>query len=256
MTKSLATGTYLLHRGLRRLFWGRAQGLRVLNYHYVNPATLKSFEAQLKFIKAHYHVVSLSQLAAITSEKELNDAVLITFDDGYEKQFRYAVPLLRQLTLPAVFFLCSDFVMDEERQASVSYRKFYTTMSGQDQYIDPLMTWKEARQLLEWGFAIGSHTATHPRLAELAAVDLQTELVGSKQTLEARLGITIDSFAIPYGHAVVFNTTVLQAIERAGYRYCFSNIRGTNRWPLTNQPLHRYALLPELNIKLLNLYLS
>ncbi len=48
---------------------------------------------------------------------------------------------------------------------------------------------------------IGSHTITHARISSLSAEDATTELRGSRERIEARLGVPVRHFAFPYGRA-------------------------------------------------------
>lgn len=74
------------------------------------PARL--FERQLRFLKAHFEVVSLEQGlekigSAFVSEKPF---LALTIDDGFEDNYTIAWPLLKRHALPATIFLATDFI--------------------------------------------------------------------------------------------------------------------------------------------------
>ncbi len=46
---------------------------------------------------------------------------------------------------------------------------------------------------------VGSHTVTHPRLVDVAAPDVERELLESKQTIEHQLGTECRHFSCPKG---------------------------------------------------------
>jgi peptidoglycan/xylan/chitin deacetylase (PgdA/CDA1 family) len=76
------------------------------------------------------------------------------------------------------------------------------------------MSWDDLGVLAQAGVEIGAHTITHPRLTRLkdeAAVS--REIAGSRAELERRLGLTIPTFAYPYGD---YDERVAQAVEAAG----------------------------------------
>jgi peptidoglycan/xylan/chitin deacetylase (PgdA/CDA1 family) len=122
--KSLYTAGFCrLHRHLagpsaRRLF--------ILMYHTLtphNPPTVarivnddalmpQQFEAHLRELARHHHVVSLAQaVGEIRSGNGLqSDSVAITFDDGNESVYTIAYPLLKKYGLPATVFLITDWV--------------------------------------------------------------------------------------------------------------------------------------------------
>ena len=69
---------------------------------------------------------------------------------------------------------------------------------------------------------IGSHTISHPHLPRLSDEELRSELVESRQQLEARLGPPCDVLAYPYGEA---DARVRAAAWAAGYSMAFA-LRG------------------------------
>ncbi len=100
--------------------------LRILAYHRVvaQPwddfafdeeiisATPEAFEAQMKFAKKNFEVVSFRDLEAC--ERLGHDwpkrALIVTFDDGYRDNYTDAWPILRELNLPATIFLATGHI--------------------------------------------------------------------------------------------------------------------------------------------------
>ena len=59
-----------------------------------------------KWLKAHCVPLSLSELAEFALAGSLPDnAIALTFDDGYEDNLLDALPLLEEFEIPATFFL-------------------------------------------------------------------------------------------------------------------------------------------------------
>ena len=87
----------------------------VLMYHDISTAnkpgdviTPRTFAGELAlFQKDNFHLVSDRQLAAFLDKKGTvpPNAVLITFDNGYESFYRIAYPLLRKYHDPATLFV-------------------------------------------------------------------------------------------------------------------------------------------------------
>jgi peptidoglycan/xylan/chitin deacetylase (PgdA/CDA1 family) len=100
--------------------------LTVAMYHRVlNPAdprwascdpdfTLSDelFERTVRFLKCHYNVVALEDLAAARrgTTRLPARALLLTFDDGWSDNLDYALPILRKERVPAVMFVVADAV--------------------------------------------------------------------------------------------------------------------------------------------------
>lgn len=106
--------------GLLRQFntWN---GVLVLNYHRVGQgadslfdrglwsATPEDFDAQVRFLKAHYEIIGAADLAAVAGQPS-GRYVQITFDDGYRDNYDCAYPILRSHGVSATFFLTTGFI--------------------------------------------------------------------------------------------------------------------------------------------------
>jgi peptidoglycan/xylan/chitin deacetylase (PgdA/CDA1 family) len=91
--------------------------LVAVNFHYVRPSfesaypsihglTPSQFEAQLGVLARAGEFVSAVQVrAALRGDKLPERAILVTFDDGLREQVEHAVPVLRRLGVPAMFFV-------------------------------------------------------------------------------------------------------------------------------------------------------
>lgn len=71
------------------------------------------FDELLGFFLDHYHVVSLADVMdAVDQRRRLPDhPLLITFDDGWADNLRYAAPLLERRGLPAVIFVVAEALL-------------------------------------------------------------------------------------------------------------------------------------------------
>jgi peptidoglycan/xylan/chitin deacetylase (PgdA/CDA1 family) len=64
------------------------------------------FEAQMRYIRRHYRVLSLDELCEeMQRPSETKDAVVVTFDDGYRDLYTDALPTLKKYQIPATIFL-------------------------------------------------------------------------------------------------------------------------------------------------------
>jgi peptidoglycan/xylan/chitin deacetylase (PgdA/CDA1 family) len=91
----------------------------ILCYHRVGTGGIplysellpEIFEAQMRFLKEHYRIVSLEQVCHGLQDAATEETgVAITFDDGYQDVFRHAFPVLRNYRIPATVFLIADSV--------------------------------------------------------------------------------------------------------------------------------------------------
>lgn len=94
----------------------------------------------------------------------------IYFDDGNDCIIKNALPIMAELNLSGKRLL-------ELNIRVVIY--VITSSVGKDGY----MSWGDIKALVEHGWEIGSHTATHPPLTGLPEEKLREELKGSKTEL-------------------------------------------------------------------------
>src|SRR5690554_86133 len=99
--------------------------LRVLAYHRVREtgpgfafdpglvsASPAQFHRQMEHVRDRFHPVSCREVvAALEGGAALpRDAVLVTFDDGYDDNHGVAFPILRGLGVPATFFVATGHI--------------------------------------------------------------------------------------------------------------------------------------------------
>ncbi len=158
----------------------------------------QQFERQLDFLKGEGYGTLLPDKFLANTWKAGSDAILITFDDGYESDFAIAAPALQKRGLRAVFFVCLEFV-------------------GRVRY----MSWDQIRALQAQGMSVQSHGLLHHDLTQLAEDDAFHELRAARLCLERNLNHPVRYLALPGGFA---NSGVYHAAFRAGYEAVFNSV--------------------------------
>ena len=97
----------------------RARSLQILAYHQVNderdpffPATpVGVFAQQMEHLASNFTVLSLDAAVEAVRRDDLpENAVAVTFDDGYKDNYQNAFPVLKELRIPATIFLATDAI--------------------------------------------------------------------------------------------------------------------------------------------------
>lgn len=222
------------------LSWPKGQTVNapILMYHHVGPlpddadsirkgltVSAEEFEGHLQLIKDRgYQVITLQKIYELVAQNNLSEkAVVLTFDDGYGDNFDYAWPAMQKFGYTGTFFVISSD-------------------AGKDEYMDQL----EIKKLADAGNEIGSHTVSHPDLANLSGAKVKTEVEQSKTDLEKMTGQKIISFCYPAGK---FSPEVEKAVAAAGYKIAVTTVK----WQpfSTDKPFEvpRYRVNPGTSLK-------
>lgn len=186
----------------------------VLMYHsieykkgsfFVSP---ENFAKQMEYIKKNgYEVVTLDELVnSIKSKKHLKrNKVVITFDDGYQDNFKYSYPVLKKFGFPATIFLVTDAIGNEKG------------------YLD----WDEIRIMAKNNISFGSHTKTHFYLGIVKDYKIAREqIAGSKKAIEQEIGAPVDYFCYCGGG---FNERAKEIVKEVGFKGACTTNRGFAR---------------------------
>ncbi len=140
-------------------------------------------------------------------------AVVLTFDDGYRNFMEHALPVLKRHGFPAMVYAISDRLG--------STMRWYDPAPARAE--PPLMTAAELRTLAAEGMGIGSHGASHAKLAELTPAEQQRELADSRAALSDLLGSDVRHLCYPFGS---FSADTVAAAAETGYASATTCLRG------------------------------
>lgn len=156
----------------------------------------EQFAAQLGLIrKQQLSVLSLGEVLNKSKRPQAPEHrrhASITFDDGQVSDYTNAFPILTQFHFSATFFLNSAHI-------------------GHAGYLN----WSQVAEMQRAGMSFQSHAHEHVYLTRLPLDVLDIQMRISKQTLEDRLGESVDYLAAPYGDV---NSRVIRAALSAGYK--------------------------------------
>ncbi|MBD3202963.1 polysaccharide deacetylase family protein [Candidatus Woesearchaeota archaeon] len=232
---------------------------RIIAYHTVNP---EYFEKQMMFLKKNFNVVSLSQALDDLDKKQ----VVITFDDGYLNNLKYAYPVLKKLGFRAVVYLTYDFVDRNEfswwdrlefsgKKTNINLLKMLKpeliekkvkriTGLGRDDKKPgkyDFMSWDDVKGSMDV-FDFGSHTISHAILTNVSLNQAEKEIAESKKKIEKKTGRRVVSFCYPNGN---FNDEIEKIVRKAGYESAVIYKKGNN-----DSSADRFKLLRRgINVK-------
>jgi len=159
------------------------------------------FRRQLQYIDhTGSTIVSTSQILNwLLDEIPLpSRAVALHFDNGWLDTCAVVMPILKQMGMIATCYVITDGL------EAASQGKSHAVRTLTEGVVDhPFMTWRHAHQLVDAGWEIGAHTATHCKMADKHHADgdqgVLEEVDVSNRIIDKRLGIVPQHFAYPSG---------------------------------------------------------
>jgi peptidoglycan/xylan/chitin deacetylase (PgdA/CDA1 family) len=128
-------------------------------------------------------------------------SVVITFDDGYRSVYEEAFPVLRRYGMSATVFLTVG------KTNAVNSGGNLPSLEGR-----PMLSWRSIQEMHKCGMVFGAHTMTHPDLTHLPMGEVKEEILVSKNIIENALGISVSTFAYPYGR---YNDSVREVVKHS-----------------------------------------
>ena len=187
-------------------------GPTILCYHIVESpndprmeVSREQFHQQMRYLAVTgYNVIPLKQAweyAAGVRASLPPRSVVITFDDGWRSTYTEVFPEMKRRHFPFTVFI-------------------YPNIVGQTTHA---VTWKQIKEMAEWGADIQSHSFSHGWLTRRRhgtmddkkyAEWLHHELEGSRKTLEHETGKPVEFLAYPYGD---YDHVLAAAVSHSGY---------------------------------------
>jgi peptidoglycan/xylan/chitin deacetylase (PgdA/CDA1 family) len=172
----------------------------ILVYHALGPVpagapfpglyvSYGDFKAEMAWLHTNgYQAVTLDEVmrAWYHGGTLPHKPIVITFDNGYPEQVRFAPHVMAKYGWPGV--------LNEITEGHLP-----------PSYIRPV---------IRMGWEVDSHSLTHPDLTTLSASELQQQVAGSRAFLRRTFHIPSNSFCYPSSR---YNAAVIAAVKAAGY---------------------------------------
>ena len=199
----------------------RTESINILTYHKINDdfdwgitrQKVRQFEKGIQFLRSQgYESVTLEEASQPApanggrTGQTLDRKVAITFDDGYEDVYLNALPILQKYEFTAYVFIITGYVGKYNSWDYNPVRKRH-------------LSWKQIKEMSEFGFGFGSHTVNHPDLTRIDERFVGYELEESKEVLEDKLGKEVCFLSYPFGR---YNRFVQEEAERVGYKKAYT----------------------------------
>jgi peptidoglycan/xylan/chitin deacetylase (PgdA/CDA1 family) len=121
---------------------------------------------------------------------------------------------------------CASRIGDDQEETTrrIEQELSSSPLNGKERM---MMTWDQARALGRTGHIIGSHTISHPNVAQLDERDSEREIKESRARLEGELKVPVLHFSYP--HPILdphWTPSTLELTRQAGYRTAVTTAAG------------------------------
>lgn len=184
-------------------------------YHRITPITLAGrslpglvvspalFASQMRVLAAAgWHTITAGELAAdlAAGTRPPPRTFVITFDDGYDDGYTYALPILEAYHFTATYFVVAGRIGEPGH-----------------------LTAEHVQALAAAGMEIGNHTYSHLDLTTLPPAVLRYQIVAASTRIQALVGVPPRSFAYPYG---AWDAAAEAQVQAAGMEIAFTTVEG------------------------------
>lgn len=206
------------------------EGFPILEYHmvqqedpkdaYAYNVPVEDFQQQLDYLQEQgYTTISIRDyLRAKKGLLQLPEKpIILTFDDGYESNYKELLPILDERGLKATIFMVTNDI-------------------GKDGYL----SWQQLKDMEKRGIEIGSHTANHLPLTGMSLDEAREEVKLSKLLMEWNGMKTIYTLSYPNGK---YTTDLEQMLKEEEYLAAVTGDAGLNTFDTDPYQLQRINIL-------------
>lgn len=185
-------------------------GVTILIYHSISDdkssvidVSPKEFENQMKWLSENRNVISLDQF--LSSEDVKEDAVLVTFDDGFTDYRETALDIMTKYNIPSVVYMVTALMLDSDR-------KFEFNSGQAKKSMNP----SEVELIMKSDLVtVGSHTHNHLDVTALDPESLKFELETSYKIIKDLTGVEKIDFCYPWARYNDASTRLVRDIYRS-----------------------------------------
>ncbi len=237
----------------------------------------QTFRQLLTYIRRRYEPVQLMDVAPGKACKLVR--LVLTFDDGWEDNYRIVFPIAREFGIPVLIFITPGLLHQtqpfwpeqvvelmrlsnprtsdaeigteiealkkcspEERERRLDKLRQKADEQGSTPTVSPVddtLLWQQIAEMHRGGVRFGSHTQTHTILTTADEETVRREVVESKRAIESALGGKCDTFSYPNGN---WSEETKRILSEAGYSLAVTTEKGA--WLESTDPL----CIPRVNV--------
>ena len=223
----------------------KAEKIPVLLYHHLvktddmtethknndNILSVEQFSEQMKFLHDNqYYTATLAELEQYLKGKLYlpEKTVVITFDDGYRSNTKYAYPVLKKYDFKATIFLVTGLI-------------------GEKENVIEHASWND---LVKCNTVFSYHSHSHD-MHKVGSNGKSALVTSNSSTVETDMLISkallgTSYFAYPYGQN---NRTVKNLLKNTGYRMAFTTVTDYTNRKTDIYAIPRFTITPSIDLE-------
>ena len=217
-----------------KFFWrnNNSSKLTIFNLHSTSEEFFPQYKSLLSRLKNEGDFINPSNIDDFFNNKTKGKSLfLLTFDDGFKNNLKFAKQVLTPLNIKAIFFIIPKFIYSYKKKTNYEYfRKLYPSQKYRlnkknfNQFV-PLSK-KNINKLVDLGHTIGMHGLEHENFGDLTKDKVKGNIKKGIKIF-SELGIKVEHFAYPFGDKNSFNNQS-NIIIKSYFKYIYSGLRGFN----------------------------
>jgi len=213
----------------------------VLMYHHISETVIDGSNISPQRFKEHMEILKKYGYNTITDydlydylqqNKPLpTNPILITFDDGYQSNYQYAYPILKELNMKATIHLITSRVIEENNlypnetikmsweEVQASQDVFSFQGHTHDAHFKEKNIIGKSKGVITGRMKLNGKLETKEEYENRVLEDLKT----SKTMIEEKLGTKVIAFAYPFGD---YSKDTIELVKKAGHKMAYTIEQG------------------------------
>ena len=208
--------------------------LTIYNLHSTQENYFSDYKSILKKIDSQEKFLNPKNIDNFFEKKYSDKSYsLLTLDDGFFNNLKFAEKVLKPLKIKAIFFIIPSLLQDKKNKNQEFFKILYPNHNNRLIYniknqFTPLSK-ENILKIKKLGHTIGMHGFNHENFSELNEKQIN-KLIKEGINIFKKLNIQIIHFAYPFGDKNSFSLLSNKVLKKY-FKYIHLGIRGSN-YPL------------------------
>ena len=205
--------------------------LNIYSLHSTRPKDFTNYKKLIKYIDQRSKFINPIDIENLSSNNFKNtDYSLLTFDDGYMDNYEFALTILKELNIKAIFFVIPKFILEKNKFSKDYLNKLYpgqkNKITAEIKNIFQHMNINQVENLIKEGHCIGLHGLEHEDYGKIRSIEIEEKIRQCKLILN-KFKIKTFHFAYPFGSLRNFTQNSNQILSKH-FKFIYTGVRGLN----------------------------